>query len=590
MFRVTSTHRAPHATLWSTTIALLLAAGCASHDEEPGVQSTAQQIRTAVSDDGDVVLGVDVLVTDQQGKGVPCGEGTVEVEVEISRNGPDGPWVLVDRDSVDASCVDSSGGDLALVIDNSGSESKEVEVLKQGARRSVERVVADGGRVSLVRVSTDSHVQSPLSQDTGALDEVIDDLFVTNGWTALWDGVRMGNETLGSGVASGDVTSVDGAAAFCSASRRRGILLFTDGAENNSAHQEFRNDEYPGDGMDTSLEDLFLLNVGGSPTPIYAVGVGGRIDAAALSQLAERSGGRFVGLDDFAGLDDVLETIAQYFSSAHRFCSAIPSHLCGSLDVRVTHRWIHGDQSVSGSNQYHLDTPCDARAAGRVATILLTMIASETTDEIITRIVANTVNWVSPVDAPRVLFVLDDFHHGELSRDTQHLYERLAETGYRAEYMDEPADGLSMDDVAGFDVVWFSNPGYPIDDAASFNTLLQFSEDGGGVVFQGDDMSYAWGNAFATTPLTRLHNVDNGTEYCGEAIDNGSGGRYRVTLETGSHPVLEGLEGTSFLYGDDIDTATLADDGGEVLAWATVEGKSDCARKPVMTVYTPPRP
>lgn len=297
-----------------------------------------------------------------------------------------------------------------------------------------------------------------------------------------------------------------------------------------------------------------------------------------------------MGLDDFAGLDDVLETIAQYFSSAHRFCSAIPSHLCGSLDVRVTHRWIHGDQSVSGSNQYHLDTPCDARAAGRVATILLTMIASETTDEIITRIVANTVNWVSPVDAPRVLFVLDDFHHGELSRDTQHLYERLAETGYRAEYMDEPADGLSMDDVAGFDVVWFSNPGYPIDDAASFNTLLQFSEDGGGVVFQGDDMSYAWGNAFATTPLTRLHNVDNGTEYCGEAIDNGSGGRYRVTLETGSHPVLEGLEGTSFLYGDDIDTATLADDGGEVLAWATVEGKSDCARKPVMTVYTPPRP
>jgi hypothetical protein len=256
------------------------------------------------------------------------------------------------------------------------------------------------------------------------------------------------------------------------------------------------------------------------------------------------------------------------------------------LDVRVTHNYTDGSQTVAGTNEYHLDIPCDARARGRVATILLTMIATETSDEVLTKLVANTVNWVSPVDAPGVLFVLDDFHHGELSHDTEELYQRFVEAGYRAEYIDEPEQGLSMGDVDGFDVVWFSNPGYPMDDAASFSTLLQFSEAGGGVVLQGDDMSASHGNAFSMTPLTRLENVDNGTRYCGTRIDNGRGGRYRVTLETNDHPVLADVEGTSFLYGDDIDTATLAEDG-EVLGWATVEGKADCKRKPVITVFTP---
>ena len=571
-------------------LALLAAAACAPQDGDGQIRSTAQQIRAGVSNDGDVLVGVDVLVTDEQGHGVPCGEGTVEMNVEVSRNGPDGPWVLVDRETVDASCVDSSGGDLALVLDNSGSLLEQLEVLQRGAQASIEHVVDDGGRVSFVRVSTDSQVQNPLTQDTSALGASIDDMFVTNGWTALWDGVRMGNETLGKAAEDTGLVTHEGAAAFCAATRKRGILVFTDGAENNSAHQKLWSEEYPGDGVDTTLDDLLSLNVDGAPTPVYAVGVGDRIDAEALGQLAEHSGGRFVQLDDFARLDEVLETISEYFASSHRFCAKVPSHLCGALDVRVTHDYTNGDQTVSGTNEYHLDVPCDARAQGRVATILLTMIATETSDETLTKLVANTVNWVSPVDAPRVLFVLDDFHHGELSSDTQQLYERFVEAGYRADYVDEPEQGLRLDDVDGFDVVWFSNPGYPMDDVASFSTLLQFSEAGGGVILQGDDMSSSYANAFATTPLTRLRNVDNGTQYCGTQIDNGRGGRYRVTLESVEHPVLADLEGVSFLYGDDIDTATLADDGGEVLAWATVEGKSDCERKPVITVFTPGSP
>ena len=146
-------------------------------------------------------------------------------------------------------------------------------------------------------------------------------------------------------------------------------------------------------------------------------------------------------------------------------------------------------------------------------------------------------------------------------------------------------------DLEGYDVVWFSNPGYPMDDIKSFNALLQFSDAGGGVVMQGDDMSWSHGHSFSTEPLTQLKHVDNGTEYCGQTIDNGRGS-YNVSLGDLPHPILAGLEGQTFRYMDDIDTATLAATpaGGtsEVLAWATVPGRHEpCGYKPVIVAYTP---
>jgi hypothetical protein len=427
-----------------------------------------------------------------------------------------------------------------------------------------------------------------LTSDPTELDGAIEKLFVTNGWTALWDGVRMGNETLGAGQDAGpELDTYDGSEAFCAAKGKQGILVFTDGEENNSAHQELWSPDYPGDGFDTSLEDLLQLSVAGAATPIYVVGLGDDIDDDALTTLAETSGGRFVALDDLEQVDDMLVTISEYFAAAHRVCTEVPSHLCGSLDVRVTHRWTHDGTSTERSSTHHLDVPCDARANGRVATILLTMDATETSEETMMTLVGNTVNWVSPVDAPRVLFVLDDFHHDEYSQDTHGLYEKLAATGYDARYLEEPEQGVSLEDLVGFDVVWFSNPGYPMDDVGSFNALLQFSEAGGGVVFQGDDMSWSYGMNFPTTPLTRLEHVANGTEYCHTKIDNGKGGRYAVTIADGPHPVITGIEGVSFLYGDDIDTATPVAENTEVVAWATVDGSSGCPAKPVVTVFTP---
>lgn len=574
----------------TATLSLSFAAGCGDPVVEAPLKTSLQEVRAGASRDGAVLLSMDVLVTDGHGRGVPCGEGEVSIDVEISRNGTDGPWVLVESSELASTCVPTANGDLSLVVDNSGSLEKDIDVIRAGAERVVDRVVGDGGRVSLVRVSTDASVKAPLTEDRALLQRGIDDLFITNGWTALYDGVRMANETLGAGVARGvNLETYDGASAFCASTRNQGIVVFTDGDENNSRHQKLWSDKYAGDGVDTTFGDIARLKVQGAATPIYTIGLGDDIDRGAMTALAAHSGGRFVELDDMQRVDEVLEMVAEYFGAAHRTCTDVPSHLCGSLDVRVTHRYRARGQDVSEVSHHHLDVPCAARATGRVATILLTMNATEATEETMMRLVANTVNWVSPVDAPKVLFVLDDGHHGESDRDTRQLHDRLLAAGYDATYLEEPENGLLTTDLDGYDVVWFSNPGHPMDDERTFNALLEYSQLGGGVVFQGDDMSYSFGKAFATTPLTRLENVDNGTNYCATNVDGRKGGRYRVSMGTSPHPIIAGIEGQSFLYGDDIDTATPVAEGTEVVAWATVEGKRGCAQKPVITAFTPKR-
>jgi hypothetical protein len=254
--------------------------------------------------------------------------------------------------------------------------------------------------------------------------------------------------------------------------------------------------------------------------------------------------------------------------------------------VIYTYKDKEREQTARALEQIYV--PCATRMAGRVATILLTLSATDATAETITQLAANTVNYVSPVDAPRVLFVRDDFTHGEYASDTEALYQALKTKGYRVDFRDEPAVGIRVEQLADYDVVWFSNPGYGIDDQASYEALREFSAQGGGVVLQGDDMSMAFGNSFSMSEMTRLTPIDNGVTYCGVNINNGKNDSYRVTLGSDSHPVLAGLEGQSLLYGDDIDTATPIDSTTTVLAWALpVAAKKSCSPKPVITIYSP---
>ena len=162
-----------------------------------------------------------------------------------------------------------------------------------------------------------------------------------------------------------------------------------------------------------------------------------------------------------------------------------------------------------------------------------------------------------------MLVVLDDGNHGENADDASRIRDMLVAHGYTANLITEQTGGNTASDVAGYDVVWFSNPGYPFDDARSVDTLLDFLSNGGGVVAQGDDITYSLGNGFnaSVERLTHLKFSDNGVTACGHPTDNDVGMNFDVTLGAETfdgllHPMLTNLAGTSFIYGNDIDLSS----------------------------------
>lgn len=176
----------------------------------------------------------------------------------------------------------------------------------------------------------------------------------------------------------------------------------------------------------------------------------------------------------------------------------------------------------------------------------------------------SVIRFSSPVTNPKLLIVRAKNTQGEDPEDTIYIQNLLSR--YQADIIDEPATGLDPSDVAGYDLIWFNNPGYPFSLQKSYDTLLAF---GGGVVLQGDDLSRS--DTFSLTPLTGLTYIDNGTSVtcAGRAYphDNNGGEQYHVTLNQAK---IQGIDASSigFRYGNDIDNTSIADPSLEVLAVA----------------------
>lgn len=262
--------------------------------------------------------------------------------------------------------------------------------------------------------------------------------------------------------------------------------------------------------------------------------------------------------------------------------------------MKVDYDWKRGSDVLHGSYDYETNVECADKPKGRVVTVLLTFSNPGISRAVVDRLARQTVAWAAPVDAPRVLVVQDDNHHNEFVDDSEYVHQVLQGLGYVATFLQETATGLTAKDVTGYDLVWFSNPGYPMDSKTTFDTLLAFSAAGGGVVLQGDDMAYSWGENFSMSPLTHVDFGDNGTSACGVSIDNNAGnGSYRVTFEEGTHPIVSGLSGQTFLYGDDIDRSTPRHEGESVLATAVPVdplGAPLCVdTRPVIVAFDPPK-
>ena len=233
------------------------------------------------------------------------------------------------------------------------------------------------------------------------------------------------------------------------------------------------------------------------------------------------------------------------------------------------------DLGVCGRISCSLD-PITAKVA--VTTILLAL-GDEIDNQLVigggsSQLIAETVvRYTSPVAQPRILVVHDHGSGSESAYDTEFLMKVLL-TRYHPQYLEEPSAGITDQDVEGFDLIWFNNPGNPMSTEASLKTLVKFK---GGVVMQGDDLT--WGRNFSMQNLTHAKNIDNGTDVrCLDGktyhIDNNTGLQYRVSMDPEKMPTPNN-ESLTFNYGNDIDLASIVGTDVEVLATAQ-GGPTNC--------------
>lgn len=205
------------------------------------------------------------------------------------------------------------------------------------------------------------------------------------------------------------------------------------------------------------------------------------------------------------------------------------------------------------------------------------------------QLIAETIVRMStPATNPKILFAWDSSADAETPEDRAFVSGTLLKR-YDVTSIIVADKGLRDADVAGFDLVWFTNPGHAMASDLTRATLAKFA---GGVILEGDDLAHAAGGGTDAdmAALTGLKfSGDNGTSVtCGTksfAIDNNSGAQYQVGLNTDYFPG-EAAATLSIHYGNDIDRADVTDANRvKVLAWAKGP-TSDCTdRRPAVVTY-----
>jgi len=203
--------------------------------------------------------------------------------------------------------------DVVLVLDNSSSLTNLEETIRDATRDFAYSILSlgSGSRVGLVRVSTESRVLTELTADRDEVDAGIAAMFISNGWTAFYDGVRMANEVLERGDRDADQNP-------CAVPVFRAIVAFTSGDDNNSADQQ--RTSYKGDGIDTTPDMLKNLRVNGAHTPLFNLGVGKRVSEEMLRDLSESTGGIYASMTGFSKLGEALLASAQRVWQARFVC------------------------------------------------------------------------------------------------------------------------------------------------------------------------------------------------------------------------------------------------------------------------------
>lgn len=114
-------------------------------------------------------------------------------------------------------------------------------------------------------------------------------------------------------------------------SGRRAVILFTDGVDETASGGRACS-------VHTLQDVVDLASQGGTRSPIYALGLGNRIDEKSLQRVAELTGGRYIYAPDSSQLEEVFETLSNQLRSqyvlSYRSFAAPGAH---TLAVSVNH-------------------------------------------------------------------------------------------------------------------------------------------------------------------------------------------------------------------------------------------------------------
>lgn len=230
---------------------------------------------------------------------------------------------------------------------------------------------------------------------------------------------------------------------------------------------------------------------------------------------------------------------------------------------------------------------------GRTASILMSMNNDPGLENAgyARRLIAQAAEWVSPLTdstTGEMLVVQDNNHQNEHPNEDTFITTQLNGTYGSVDRITEPAGGLSASDLDGYDAVWFSNPGYPMDDPDTYDVLEDYRADGNGVILQGDDI--AGPPLTGSRDLSFFTNLDyqgNGVTTCGDQTNNNVGNNYTVEFDTDPISILDGLRAESFEYGNDIDHTTRLNAGENVLAEASYSSGNCSETFPAITAVDP---
>lgn len=520
-------------------------------------------------------LSFDFRHSNRNGRALSCRELNLKVKVEYAMGGLEGTFRTLPNKMVRVSCDDNTPFTLGIVVDNSGSQKEALEEIKRGAQNLADDVISSGGQVLLTRVSTQASNLVGLTKDKDVFSDALSKTQVNRGWTALYDGIRLASEGLGAHV----VEESEKGSMTCRRSSRTAIAVFTDGADNNSADE--KNDKNS-DGINTSIDDLIDTEHLGTKVPVYTIGMGDKVNGEVLNELAKATGGMFMSIHDHHVVGEAFERISDSLRESVEVCADLPTS-CGPLGVRVTYTYKKSSETITEVETYETEVSCPAPPPkGRIVTVMMGLSDPSLPEAFRRTLVTQSMDWVAQNREKRVLLVLDDHHHGEHPREIETLKSDLESAGYRVDTLKERRSGLHHRDLSSYELVWFTNPGYPVDDLRSVAMLRSFVGAGGGLVISGDDLSRAAGRGFQMSPLTGLRYRSNGVVSCGVTTNNGSKNGFSLHRSDVNHPVTIGLDAKDVLYRNDIDHTTVLGSDETVLLWGSVKNGSCEVDTPVV--------